>query len=118
MTIRVLLWDVPELLKDIVAQAIVLDREMELVFTTGNEADLTDVIRSHAPDVIISQTTAETLDATCAEFLHGFMLPRFIGVLPEGRDAYLFSLRPEPIPLGEISTGRLLQAIHAPARWH
>src|SRR4051794_27031216 len=111
--VRVLLLEVPHLLRDILEQAIQVDDECELVTDLDATATFGDRI---VPDVIVLGLTAEA-DATLVPALFArWPRARVITVMPQGDGATLYELRPDRRVLDEMSPTEIVEALRHAVR--
>lgn len=106
--VRVLIWDVPHMLREIMTDVLGQEVGIEVVRKRDLEGELADAIQRYLPDVLILSDAA---DATSADFLESHVRRRIFSVMDEGRNVRLSRLRPEHILLGNISPEELVEAI-------
>ncbi len=114
MTKRVLIIRMPSLLRQIVLDALKLDDRAEVIECGKDEedVDLTESIKMHEPDVIVTTSEDSGLDPVFEEFLSEEPERSVLTIERIGRSAYLFSMQPDPLSLGEVSTDALVKAVH------
>ena len=114
MTERVLIINLPPLLRQIIVDALESDGRVEMVDCNeeSEDVDLVEAIQQHEPDVIVTASAEHELDPACRQFLSEQAGRRVLTIERVGRSAYLFSMEPEPLSLGEMSADALVRAIH------
>lgn len=118
MPLRVLIWNVPRLLGDIIKDILRADPDLVIVEFDGTSKALSQAISDEAPDVIVTGVVDDRLEPACSEFVLTQTRRKVVGVRDDGRSAFLYRLRPEYVSFGELSAERLVQAIRAPGSWH
>jgi hypothetical protein len=98
--IRVAIVDVPRMLRDIVESVVSHESDLEVVEGGTHEADVTIVGLARAEDA-----------HRYAPLLYARPRHRVLALVADGRDAYLYELRPHLSPLGSIAPDGLLAAI-------
>jgi chemotaxis response regulator CheB len=110
--IRILLWGMPSMLRDIITDAITAQPDMEIVSRREAAAGLPETAESTNADVVIltREDVAEE-DDELDDVLYGRTRRRVLQIFDQGRHGSLRELRPCQVPLGEMSPPRLLEAI-------
>jgi DNA-binding NarL/FixJ family response regulator len=105
--IRIVLIDMPRLLREIVKQAT---SEFRIVGEYERPVELTTAVDEHRAQVVIAGT--EAADVRAFERLV-LLRPhvKVLGVSADGRSTTLFELAPQRHELGELSPDRLRQAV-------
>lgn len=107
---RIVLVDLPRMLREIIADAVVREPDMSLAGHVADGDDLLATIDETDADVVI----------VGAEGFPAREVRRLLGVRPtlkvllvtgDGREAALYELRPHEEPLGELSPRTLVAAI-------
>ena len=108
---RILLVDMSLMLREIVRSVVAPQPDLELVAELTNVRPLRRAIRRHRPDVVIgdSHSTRHEIEIMLAER----PTMKLLEVEDDGRASFLYELRLQRKPLGEISPSRLLEAIRA-----
>jgi DNA-binding NarL/FixJ family response regulator len=106
---RILLVDMPQLLREIIRSVVVAEADLELVAEVDDAGSLEEALPRHAPDVVIGHSTRRDIERLLGD------RPRLkvLQVDDTGRSAILYELRPQRTALGEISPACLLRAIRA-----
>lgn len=109
-SVRVLLLEMPQLLRGILEHAIQLHSDCELVKDTrGAFQMLTD--RTVAPDVVImGLTAAEDATLVPALFAH-WPTAQIMTVMQAGDDAAVYELRPSRRALGQMSPAEIVEVL-------
>lgn len=120
MNQRVLIFQLPSLLRQIVLDAIEIDGRAKVVECGDGEEDfdLVEAINRFEPDVIVTTLKDRGSDPAFAKFLSEKRGRSVLAIERIGRSAYLFSKRSEPLPLGEVSTDVVVKAIHGDIEKH
>jgi DNA-binding NarL/FixJ family response regulator len=106
---RVLLVDMPQLLREIVRSVVAAEEDLELVAELADSRALQKAIPRHRPDFVIGNSKPHDID----RLLEQRPTMKVLQVDGGGRSSVLYELRPTRIPLGELSPTRLLEAIRA-----
>jgi DNA-binding NarL/FixJ family response regulator len=104
---RILLVDMPQLMRDIIRSVVTAEADLELVAELDDSASLEDAVPQYAPDVVIGHSTRHDIE----RLLEDRSRPKVLQVDDTGRSTVLYELRPHRTALGEISPTRLLSAI-------
>jgi hypothetical protein len=111
--VRVLLLEVPRLLRDILEEAIQVDGGTELMADSDTTATPGDLM---PPDVVVLGLTAEG-DATLVPALFArWPLARVMTVMQQGDAATLYELRADRRVLGEMSPSEVAETLREAAR--
>lgn len=111
--IRVLLLGLPVMLRQIVSQTIAAEPDLEIV---GELEDMR-LAAARQPHVVIVGLGADepVLEACVPAVVRALLdhLPRakVLGLLPDGRSGYVYELRPQRAPIGELSPATLITSI-------
>jgi hypothetical protein len=101
--IHVALIDLPRMSRELVAGALLAEREIEVV--TGFDA-------RKPPDVaIIGGRHDEELPERALELLHEHPSMRVLTLADDGAETYVYELRPHRVLIGELSPAALLEAV-------
>jgi hypothetical protein len=113
--IRVLVHDMPAMLRDILRGVIAKEPDMELL---GRTSLLQRPRRSlpGEPDVVVGSTADQQNPAGAEEWLQKWPRARVLLVSPSGRESVLYELRPHATPLGELSPPELVRVIRSGSR--
>jgi len=107
-TVRVLLLEMPLLLRGILEHAIQLRSDCELLRVTSGPLQL---LTEQAPDVVIMGLTA-TEDATLVLALFArWPGTQVMTVVPAGNDAVVYELKPHRRALGQMSPTEIVDAL-------
>lgn len=110
---RIVLVDMPPLLREIVRETASREPDLEVVREHEAGADLRAAVEQDDPDFLIvgsGDATAATVDSLITA---GRRL-RALEVRSDGRESVLYELRPHRVLLGEISPDTLLHTIRTP----
>jgi DNA-binding NarL/FixJ family response regulator len=106
-SIRVLLVDMPRMLRDIIAGVVVAEPDLELVGEVERPETLPLRARRTRPDLVIAGATPAVASLT-RELLDDHPRLRIIEVEAEGRRGSLYELAPRRRKLGELSPESLV----------
>lgn len=108
--LRVLLLEIPQLLRGILEHALQLDGECEL---TRDSRRGIDVLTEHLepPDIVILGLTAAEDATLVPAILTQWPHARVMTVTQTGDNATLYQLRPEHRPLGELSAAGIVRTL-------
>lgn len=106
-SIRVLLVDMPQLMRDIIAGVVRAEPDLELVGEIEAAETLPTRARRMRPDLVIAGATP-TLASVTRELLADYPRLRIIEVEAEGRRGSLYELSPRRRKLGELSPESLV----------
>jgi hypothetical protein len=106
-SIRVLLVDMPRMLRDIVAMVVRAEPDLELVGEVDDPEALAARMRRTRPDLVIAGAHP-ALEQMSHQLLGDYPRLRILEVETEGRRGYLYELFPRRRRLGELSPGSLL----------
>jgi DNA-binding NarL/FixJ family response regulator len=105
---RVLLTNMPPLLRDILSEALANESDMAVI-GSSRDADLMARVRLSSPDVVVAQASREAAHATAREL--GPI--GFVAIDPDGRHALVFAGGAEPLLLSDISPTTIISAIRS-----
>ena len=115
--IRIILADMPAMLRHIIAEIIALHPDLTIVESTSDSTDLAAAARRTRADVLISQ------QASSEEFIN--MAPLFarchlkiIAITEDARHGSIYELRPFREPLKNLSVDSLIAAIRTTVGSH
>jgi DNA-binding NarL/FixJ family response regulator len=110
---RIVLVDMPPLLREIVREATSREPDLEVVREHEAGADLRAAVEQDDPDFLIVGS-AEATEATVDSLVTAGRRLRALEVRSDGRESVLYELRPHRVLLGEISPDTLLHTIRTP----
>jgi DNA-binding NarL/FixJ family response regulator len=110
---RILLADLPRLLRQILTEVLEVQSDMEVVGSAALSESLEQTIEQTGPDVIVIGRD----DPEVAEGLLARRPPlAVIAVTGDAKESQYYELRPHRVGLGEISPGELVEAIRQAMR--
>jgi DNA-binding NarL/FixJ family response regulator len=114
---RVLLLDMPRLLRDMLARAIDAQPDMWVVGLEGSPSAIERAVHDTAPEFVVVGLDQAELPADCRRFLNSRARPRLLGIEAVDGRAFLYELRPEKERIGEtsITPDELVGAIRSAA---
>lgn len=99
------------MLGDIITQTVSHEPDMQLVGEPTERTDLLSAARVTQADVVVVGISDRELPAECEALFTSSPGIRVLGITGDGRRAFLWELRPQRTPLGEVSPQGLVQAI-------
>jgi DNA-binding NarL/FixJ family response regulator len=110
---RVLLVDMPRLLRDMIARAIESHADMHVVGEVAHPSAIAGAVRETEPEFVIVGLEHAQLPRDCSEFLGSRARPRLLGVEAVDGHAFLYELRPDRVPIGHgsVTPDELVAAI-------
>jgi DNA-binding NarL/FixJ family response regulator len=112
---RVLLIDMPRILREVIREVLIAQPDIEIAGELESEEGVAIAAEESAAEVIIFGSEERELPAAWRKLLEQRPGLRVLTVLSDGRESYLYELRPHRVPLGEVSPEGLLRAIRTPA---
>jgi DNA-binding NarL/FixJ family response regulator len=114
--IRILLAQLPRDLRDYVDEAVRSQADMHLVGSFTNPLDVLLAVGNTSADVVVLGVAGDTVPAIATHLHDEYPDVRLLGVTPDGRRAYLYELRPNAIPIDELSPTSLVEVIRYAVR--
>lgn len=108
--IRILVCDMPRMLRDIIEDAISRQADMQLI-DDGGETNCADAVRRSVPDVVIVAQEAAPGAVSREQLLVDHPQLKMFVVAHDGREAHLLEFR--RMPVVQVSPQRLVDAIRA-----
>jgi DNA-binding NarL/FixJ family response regulator len=112
---RIAVVEMPRMLRDIVAETIAMEPDMEVV---AEFSDATSVASSNdrmaVEVVVVGRDDRSLADLLLAQ--HPQL--KIFAVANHGRESSLYEMRPQRVPLGETSPQRLVEEIRKAVREH
>ena len=109
--IRILVSDLPQLLKEIVVNIVNSQDDMQTVDAPLRETGLTTALERSDADVLVLGCEESELRRRGEELLRSRPLLKIVALDGDGRQSYFYGLQPQMVPLGEVSPRRLVDAI-------
>jgi DNA-binding NarL/FixJ family response regulator len=109
--IRVVLAEMPRLLHDVLARALMDQPDMVLVGDLGTSVELLLAAGETQADAVILGLNDTEFPGVASHLLGEYPHLKFVGVSADGRNAYLCELRPWKAELMDVSPQGLLGAI-------
>jgi DNA-binding NarL/FixJ family response regulator len=113
---RIVLVDMPPLLREIVRGALAREPDLDVVAEHDANADLRAAVEDDGADFLIVGSEA-TAEAAVHSLVAADLGVRALEVQSDGKESVLYELRPHRVPLGEISPESLLRTIRAVPTW-
>jgi len=108
----------PRMVQQMIEQAVVAQPDMHVVATVGEAEGLVSAAQETSPDFVIFGVPVEEEDGfpvACVELLAAQPRTKALGIAVVASNAYLYELRPERTPLGEVAPEDIVAAIRAAA---
>ena len=109
--IRVLPARLPGMILDMLARVAVDQSDLEIIEEIGDGVELLVAVGQTHADVVVLGLRDSELPGICSHLLSEYPDLKILGVTADGRRGFLYELRPQRIPLGEISPEKLCAAI-------
>jgi DNA-binding NarL/FixJ family response regulator len=106
---RILLIDLPRILREIIEQAVENEPDMVIVNGNGSGGDLGSALEQSRAEFVI--TGAAHGPDEVGALLERHPRLRVLSVVGDAREAYLYELRPTRTPLAEVSPRAIVDAI-------
>lgn len=116
--IQILLVDMPRIVEEMIEQAVVAQPDMHVVGAVRDPESLVRAARETRPDFVIFGLPLDGesgFPEACSELLEEQPRAKALGVAVEASNAYLYELRPERTPLGEVGPEEIVTAIRSAA---
>jgi len=113
--IRILLAEVPRMLREIIESAIAGQSDMRIVGAIDTRDRVTAALDRTPADVVIVGLRGSETTATLDSVLYDRPRLKLLAIGAHGRSSFLYELRPYSVPLGDMSPGGLVDAIRASA---
>ena len=114
---RILLAGMPRMLQDIVEERLRAQPDMQIVGTldaSGATASaLSSTLDEHGADIVILGLHDETIARSYEPLLFDHCRLRLLAIVGNGRDAFIYELKPNRTPIPEVSAEELLDVIRA-----
>ena len=108
--VRIVLVELRGILHDVIRGIVEAQRDMAVVGDLDRPDDLGRTIAETRAAFVIWGVEDEVSDFY-PDFLHQWPQVRVLAVQGEGRQSFLWEMRPTRAPLGELSRGRLIAAL-------
>ncbi len=106
--IHIMLAALPPMLREIVAQAVERESDMEIGEVLENPTDLSAAVRRHVPDIVLIGLDAAEFPAVRDELVRCDSSMKLFAVSTNVRNAFLCEMRPQTRPLGELAPDDLI----------
>jgi DNA-binding NarL/FixJ family response regulator len=113
--IRILLVELPRILRDIISDVVAQERDMEVVRVLETRDALLTAVQESPADVVILGLADTALPEVCDELVGAHPQMKVLAVAGDGRGVFLHELRPQTLSLGEVSPQGLIDAVRAAA---
>jgi hypothetical protein len=107
---RIIIFNLPRLLGEIIERTVGDQPDMEIVEAVP-DATLRAALEASGADFVIAGPNGDVGDAN--DLLAGWPSPRLLAVAGDGREGFLYELCPARRPLGEISPQTIVDAIRS-----
>ncbi len=109
--IRVVLAEMPRMLREIVETVLGAAPDVAVAARNASEGGASGGACDDADVVIVAEPSPQADAYAAALYAHPTL--RVVGISTDGRDATLYELRPQRIPLGALSPESLVQVVRA-----
>lgn len=117
-TKRVLLFDMPQLLRDLVRDAVSGQTDLEVVGELDDESQLDAAVSSTSPSVVIVGTDGAEISEACQALFEVRPRLRVLALATRRGRSVVWELAPRRVSLGEISPQSLLTALRKTRPWN
>jgi hypothetical protein len=107
---RVILVDMPQMLREIMRELVSHERDLEIVGEFGDQDAALQVIDGRGAAVLITSLN-QSAHLGIANLLSKAPHLRVLAVSGDGRESFLYELRPDERPVGELSRQTFLAAV-------
>ncbi|MGC2776548.1 MAG: hypothetical protein WA418_13045 [Bradyrhizobium sp.] len=114
--IRILVAGMPRMLVDIIEDIVASEPDLTIVGEIDRSTELASAARRTRADVVISRQADSDMEADEMALLLIGRPPKVVAITDDGRQGFVYELRPHRSPLGEMSVERLIAAIRVAAR--
>jgi DNA-binding NarL/FixJ family response regulator len=114
--IRVLLAEMPRMLRELVEPVLATDPDIVVVGAVDSRDALEVAVRALEADVVLVAMPSDEQAESYARLLFDAPRTTLLAITHDGRDAFLYALRPHKMPIGEVSRSGILAAIHDACR--
>jgi DNA-binding NarL/FixJ family response regulator len=114
--IRVVLADLPRLLRDILRESLVCEPDVALVGEAPILVQLMPLVKQEGVDVVVLGLSGPDLPASYYTLFEADARVRILAIADQGRNASLYELRPHRKVLGQGSPRELMQMIREEVR--
>ena len=108
---RILLWDMPTMMHDIILELLTRESDFQVAAPADKTSSLLDASKKYRPDVIVTSFGEDRANITYRDLFLECPRVKVLDVRSDGRNGYLYQLRPERKRLGEVSPESLVTAI-------
>lgn len=110
---RVLLAGIPRMLQEIVETTLRGQPDMHIVgaLQNGGANALAAALHATATDVVILGLDTEARAAAYESLLFDHCRVRLVAIVGDGREAFVYELRPNRVPIAELTADELLDVI-------
>jgi chemotaxis response regulator CheB len=116
--IRILVVDLPRLVRDMVEQTIAHQHDMAVVAHCVSFDDLLDEAERSEPDIVIVGIEDRALPHVCLELMLEHQGVSVLGIDARSGRAWLYELRLEQVEIDEVSPADVVHSIRSAARRH
>ena len=109
--IRVIVGKVPKLLGEIITSAFVSENAMSVIGEARGDDELVGLCERTQPNVIVMGMIDENTEAVAHRLLTRCPLAKIVAFASEGRNTFLFELRPHKVELGMLSSDDLVRLV-------
>jgi DNA-binding NarL/FixJ family response regulator len=111
VSIRILLADLPQMLRSIIRDIVAGQPDMEVVGELAGQVGVPAMVEQTGATFVIVRHTGLDPQDVIGELLACRPPTRVLAIADEGRAGILYELRPHRIPIGELSAASLVAAI-------
>ena len=105
-----LLFDLPELLGDVLTHVFAGDSDLETQVARSTDGSLADATKQYGPDIVVS--SIDSIDQVLIETLETNPRLKIFNVRSHGRETRLCELQPDCRSLGQLAPEDFIERIH------
>jgi DNA-binding NarL/FixJ family response regulator len=110
---RILLAEMPRLLRDIIRREVAIHGDMEIIGTLAARESINEALLCTGADVVIVGPPRSDDRSSYTDILFQQPRLRLVALFADAREAVLYALSPEPRPIGNVSAEELVSALRS-----
>jgi DNA-binding NarL/FixJ family response regulator len=114
--VSVVLAGLPRMMADIVQRVLAEAPDFDVITWPNGLERVMDIAVEHSPDVVVTGLGPGQGIEPFVALLRAHPSLRILALEGDGRRAVMYELQPHAVPLGEVSTESLIDAIRSTAR--
>ncbi len=114
--INIVLSNIPGLLRDIIVNAIASETDITIVAEAHSTGELERYLEAYPTDIVVAADRNPEFAADTQRLLESCVRPKFLVVAESGGASFLHRMKPETLPLGQLTPEGLVREIRNAAR--